>query len=408
MQKSLRIISAFLIVLLCFVRVNASEDINLDLKSEKYILYNLKDDSVLLAKDENNETSVASLVKIMSVIVSIENNKDFDSKITITQNMISDIASDVYKVGLKKGNKVTYDDLLYGSIIASGADAVQSLAIYSCGSIDNAVKLMNEKAKELGLKHTHFTNVVGLYGEENYSSAYDMAQILKYALKNEKFKKVFTTKEYTMSYDKKKKLTSTLVRFNKSAKQDISFMTGSKTGHIKAAGYCLASTATINDIDYLLITLNAFNDSTAHIKDSIKIYKYFGDNYGYKTVFEEGKDIITLRVTTAEKDEYVVKTPYKKEMYLKNDFDPEKVEFKYEGKKELSSLNRKGSKIGSVTVTYEGKELDKFDCILGESIIFSLDKYLANYKYQILLFIFVVCTGVVGLMVRRKIKNKAI
>ena len=406
MQKSLKIISIFLIVFLCFIKVYATENVDLDLKSEKYILYNLKDDSVLLAKDENNETSVASLVKIMSVIVSIENNKDFDSKITITDKMISGIASDVYKVGLKKGTKVTYDDLLYGSIIASGADSVQALAIYSCGSLDNALKLMNAKAKELGLEHTNFTNVVGLYGEKNYSTASDMAQILKYALKNERFKKVFTTKEYTMSYDKKKNIKSTLTWFNKSAKQDVSFITGSKTGHIKAAGYCLASTATINDIDYLLITLNAYNDSTAHIKDSIKIYKYFGDNYGYKTIFNEGDEVIKLKLLNAEKDEYIVKTPYKKEMYVKNDFDVEKVKLNYEGKKELSSLNRKGSKIGKVTVTYEDKELDSFDCILNESVVFSLDKYLANYKFYIVLFIFVVCTAVVGLMVRIKIKKQ--
>ncbi len=404
MRKSLKISSIILIIFLCFIRVHAAEMPNLNLKSEKYILYNLKDDSVLFSKDENNETSVASLVKIMSVIVSIENNKDFESKITITQDMISGIASDVFKVGLKKGTKVTYDDLLYGSLMASGADSVQALAIYSCGSLSNAIKLMNEKAKELGLKHTHFTNVVGLYNKDNYSSAYDMAQILKYALKNEIFKRVFTSTSYTMSYDKKKTLRSTMTNYNNKYKQNISYITGTKTGHIKAAGYCLASTATINDIDYLLITLNAFNDSTAHIKDSASIYKYFGDNYSYKTIFEKGQKIITLKVTTAEKDEYVVKAPYTKEKYVKNDFDESKVKFFYEGKKELTSLNKKGSKIGHVIVLYDNEEIDRFDCTLDETIEFSLDKYLANYKYQILLFIFVVCTTFVALMVRRKFK----
>ncbi len=404
MQRSLKIVSSLLLItLLFFVRVNA-EEINLDLKSERYILYNMKDDSVLYSKGENEEVSVASLTKIMSVIVSIENNKDFESKITITQDMISGIASDVFKVGLKKGTKVTYDDLLYGSLMASGADSVQALAIYSCGSLSNAIKLMNEKAKELGLKHTHFTNVVGLYNKDNYSSAYDMAQILKYALKNDKFKEVFTTQKYTMSYNKKKVLNSTIIGFNKKAKEDISFITGSKTGHVKAAGYCLASTATINDIDYLLITLNAFKDSTAHIKDSIKIYKYFGDNYGYKTIFSEGDELLSLPTVNAEQEEYVIKAPYTKELYLRNDFDKEKVEFSYDGKKELTSLNRKGHKIGTMKVMYGDEELDSFDVMLNENITFSLDKYLANYKYYIIGAIFIICVVVVGLMVQGRIK----
>ena len=162
MQRSLKIISSiFLITILFFIKVNAEEI--LDLKSERYILYNMKDNSVLYSKGENEEVSVASLAKIMSVIVSIENNKDFDSKIKITKDMIGGIASDVYKVGLKKDNSVTYDDLLYGSILASGADAVQALSIYSCGSVEKTVELMNKKVAELGLKHTHFTNVIGLY-----------------------------------------------------------------------------------------------------------------------------------------------------------------------------------------------------------------------------------------------------
>jgi len=403
MIKNLKIFSLFIILFL-FMGIVKAEEINLDLKSERYILYNLNDDKVILAKNENDEVSVASLVKIMSVIVSIENNKDFDSKITITNDMISGIATDVYKVGLKKGNKVTYDDLLYGSILASGADAVQALAIYSCGSLDNAVKLMNEKAKELNLEHTNFTNVVGLYNEKNYSSASDMATILKYALQNEKFKKVFTTQKYTMSYNKKKVLTSTIIKFNEKAKENISFITGSKTGHIKAAGYCLASTATVNNIDYLLITLNAFNDPTAHIKDSIKIYNYFGDNYSYKTIITEGDEIIKIPMINAEKDEYIVTAPYTKELYLKNDVDVDKIEYEYEGKKELNSLYRRGDIIGKVKIKYNDEELDSFDVVLKENVIFSLDKYLANYKFFIIGFVFVVCTGFVILMVERKIK----
>ncbi len=407
MQKSLKIISILLAFFMFFGVIKADE-INLDLKSERYVLYNLRDDSVLLEKDADEKVSVASLVKIMTAIVSIENNKDFDSKITITQDMIKGIASDVSKVGLKKGTKVTYDDLLYGTLIASGADTAQALSIYSCGSLENAVKFMNDKAKELGLENTHFTNVIGLYDVNNYSSANDMAIILKYALKNERFKKAFTTQKYTMSYDKKKVLKSTLLGFNKKAKENVSFITGSKTGHIKAAGYCLASTATIKDVDYLLITLNAFKDSTAHIKDSIKIYNYFGNNYSYQTIFNEGDEITKIRVIDSIQEEYIVKAPYTKEVYYKNGLDVSKIEFIYDGKETLTTLNRKDSKIGVVKVMYGEEELDSFDVILDENIIFSLDKYLANYKYYIIAFVFIVCVSIVGIMVHYKLKNQEV
>ena len=91
-------------------------------------------------------------------------------------------------------------------------------------------------------------------------------------------------------------------------------------------------------------------------------------------------------------------------MYLKNDFDETKLRFSYNGKKSLSSLNRKGSVIGHVVVTYDSKIIDEFDVKLEEVIVFSLDKYLANYKYFILAFVFVVCIGFVSITVYKRIK----
>ena len=192
MIKKIRISKIFLSIFLFISIVNA-EELDLNLKSERYILYNLDNDSIIVEKDAYSKTNVASLTKIMSTIVSIENAKDYNSDITITSDMISGIAADVAKVGLKKGQKVKYDDLIAGSLISSGADAIQALSIYSNGTLKNTIGLMNTKVSELGLKNSNFTNVVGLYDKYNYSSAYDMAQILKYALKNDRFKKIFTS-----------------------------------------------------------------------------------------------------------------------------------------------------------------------------------------------------------------------
>ena len=230
MQKN---ISKILIFFLLFFDIIFASEI--DLVSEKYILYNLNDDTVLTLKDEKEQTSIASLTKIMTVIVAIENIENYNSKVTITSNMINDIAWDVATAGFKVGETLTYNDLLYGAILPSGADAVNALAISISGDKDKFVKLMNDKVKDLKLKNTHFSNVIGLYSENNYSSAYDMAQILKYALKNKKFKEVFESRSYTFSNGKK--VRSTIEKYNQNSNSNISYITGSKTGYIRKAGY---------------------------------------------------------------------------------------------------------------------------------------------------------------------------
>ena len=283
---------SILLVFLSFISIVCASEVNL--KSEKFILYNMNDSTVLMSQDENTRTSIASLTKIMTVIVSIENIKNYDKKVTITSKMLNGIDWDVAVAGFKVGEKLTYNDLLYGAILPSGADAVKSLAVSISGSEDNFVKLMNKKVKELGLKNTHFTNVVGLYDENNYSSAYDMAQILIYSLKNPKFKEVFSAKKYTYSNGKKAK--STIEHYNEKSKLNISYITGAKTGYIKKAGQCLATTATLSDVNYLLVTLNAFSDVTGtHIKDHVKTYTYFDNNYGYKDIVNNDDIIVKLK-----------------------------------------------------------------------------------------------------------------
>ena len=199
-----RISKILISIVLLFEVVYAS---NVDLVSEKYILYNLTEDKVMMEKDANVKADIASLTKIMTIIVSIENIKDYNEKVTITNDMLKDIAWDVSVAGFKKGEVLTYNDLLYGAMLPSGADACNALAISTAGSLENFVKLMNEKVKELGLKNTSFANVVGLYDENNYSSANDVAQILMYSLKNKKFKEVFEAKSYVLSNGKELKST---------------------------------------------------------------------------------------------------------------------------------------------------------------------------------------------------------
>ena len=363
---------------------------NLDLISDKYILYNLNDNKILMQKNENEETQIASLTKIMTIIVAIENITDFDEKVTITKDMVNNIEWDVAKIGLKSGDIVTYNDLLYGAMLPSAADCVNALAISISANYKDFIELMNNKVKELKLKHTHFENVVGLYSKDNYSSAYDVAEILKYSLKNQKFKQIFEAKEYVLTNGKK--INSTLKTYNKKVGEDISYITGAKTGYIKLAGNCLASTATIDNVNYLLVTLNAYsNKKSPHILDATSTYKYFSNNYSYKYILKKNDVVVNLKTKYAKEKNIDIHSSQEYKYYLKNDFNKESIKYEYDGIKEISYFTKKGTKLGKVKIKLNNEILETFELIYNENLTFSIASFLwINKAYVIAIILFII------------------
>lgn len=363
---------------------------NLDLISDKYILYNLNDNKILMQKNENEETQIASLTKIMTIIVAIENITDFDEKVTITKDMVNNIEWDVAKIRLKSGDIVTYNDLLYGAMLPSAADCVNALAISISGNYKDFIELMNNKVKELKLKHTHFENVVGLYSKDNYSSAYDVAEILKYSLKNKKFKQIFEAKEYVLTNGKK--INSTLKTYNKKVGEDISYITGAKTGYIKLAGNCLASTATIDNVNYLLVTLNAYsNKKSPHILDATSTYKYFSNNYSYKYILKKNDVVVNLKTKYAKEKNIDIHSSQEYKYYLKNDFNKESIKYEYDGIKEISYFTKKGTKLGKVKIKLNDEILETFELIYNENLTFSIASFLwINKAYVIAIILFII------------------
>lgn len=399
-----RIISFFIFFFIGIYFISATE---LDLYSERYILYNMNDNRVIDELKSHEEVSMASLTKIMTVILAIENETNYDKKVIIKSEMIDDIAWDVAVAGFKAGDVVTFNDLLYGAMLPSGADAVQALAHVVSGNREDFVKLMNNKVLELGLENTHFENVVGLYSKDNYSSAYDMAQILIYALKNEKFKEVFTTREYTFSNGKK--TMSTISHYNKNSNIDVSFITGSKTGYISDAGYCLASTATLNGVDYLLVTLNAFDDVSApHIKDANKAYTYYDKNYKYMNIVSKDDVIVKLKTIYAKEEEISIPAQYESEYYLKKSFDKKDLVYEYDGLNEVSYFTAKGTLLGNVKIKYNDEVLDEFELYYNEVLSFSLLSFLWINKLYVVIGIVVLffLLFVIGACVKRKRRKR--
>lgn len=367
------------------------------ISSKNTIIYDLNDKKILYENNSKDKASIASLTKIATTILAIENIKDLNKKVTITNKILSTVSWEASKAGLKNGDVLTYNDLLYASMLPSGADATNAIAITSSGSIDNYVSKMNDLASKLGMKSTHFNNVTGLDDKNHYSSANDVRILLEYALKNETFRKVFTTKKYTMSNGKV--LKSTLYKYGNNNN-----ILGSKTGFTYDAGYCLSSLSTINGHEMIIIVLKAdkINNTYYNIVDSIKLINFMKNNYKDQILINKNKEIKKLKVNLSKIDTYKIYSKHVVKKYLPSDYDKKKFKIKYSGLDELSFMNNKNDKIGNIKYYYDNKLLLEEDVILNTDIDMSIKKVIFKY-YYVLIGIFLI---IVLMIIRIKNKKK--
>ncbi len=284
--------------------------LDIEIESENAIVYDITEQNVIYEKDSKEKVSVASLTKIATAIVAIEGTSNLDEELKINFKMLSGIPWDASVLGLKMNDVVTVRDLLYGTILSSGADCAQALAIAASNSIDAHVTKMNALSKKLKLKNTHFTNVTGLDDAFHKSSAYDLIKLLEYALKNETFKEIFTTKNYTLKNGKEAK--TTLYYYNSYLNLDLNRILGSKTGFTSDAGLCLGTYFNSHGHDLISIVLGApINKKEAkNIVDTMNLIIHTDG------VLEELQDKID------EKNEYVKRVQEeRKEIKKAKDFE---------------------------------------------------------------------------------------
>ena len=254
-----------------------------EIKSEHAILINLKTGKIICKKNCDAKTYPASLTKIMTSILAIENIPDLNEKIAVPENIYNKLQSeDASMAGFLPNENVKAIDLLYGTMLPSGAEAAESLAIHVSGSEDKFVQLMNKKAKDLGMTNTNFTNAIGLHNSNHYTTADDLAKLLRYALKNDTFKEVFTASKYSTSKTDKHPngitFSSTMFKSMNTAEFSGGKIIGGKTGYTDEAGLCLASLADKNGKEYILITTGApGNHETEQydITDALYIYNNY-------------------------------------------------------------------------------------------------------------------------------------
>ena len=251
--------------------------------STNAILIDLQSFTIVGEKNSDDKIYPASLTKIMTLLVAVENMQSLTQTATVTKHTVDYCYTEgASAVGFSANETVTMEDLLYGTILPSGADATMTLAECISGSEEAFVRLMNTKAAELKLVNTHFVNTSGLHHPDHYSSAHDIALILKAAMQNEICFKVLTTSHYVTSQTTQHPngipLYSIVHSRVSSVKSSNFEIVGGKTGFTPEAGQCLATFAITEDNrEFIFVSANA-TDKLIPVNDA----KYAYTNYTAK------------------------------------------------------------------------------------------------------------------------------
>ena len=290
---------------------------------------------VLYQKDSNSERLIASITKIMTCIVVLENS-NLDDIVKVGEEVLKMYGTNIY---IEVGEEMSVKDLLYGMMLRSGNDAALVLAIHTSGSEEAFVNLMNKKAKEIGMNNTTFNNPHGLDEEtKNISTAYDMALLSRYAYKNKKYREIISTKKYTT----KSNLKSYTWYNRMSLLNKYSKCIGGKNGYTPRAGKTLVSLAKQDNFTITIVTLDDDNIYSNHERL-------------YEEMFKKYKNYIII-----DKNNYNINNPFiKKNLYIKKSFTYPLEE------KELDYINsylriyniNKDNEVGSISVRLNNKEI---------------------------------------------------
>jgi len=254
------------------------KDTNFNMYSNHALLINLTTGEIMFEHHADTRIYPASLTKIMTVLIGLE-QAEHDTMIVqadFTRLMLDNASV----TGFEYGEERTLMDVLHGAMLPSGADATATIAYNIAGSYEAFVMLMNERARALGMYHTNFTNTSGLHDENQYTTAYDMAILLRHALANPRFREIFTARLYpfTTAFGEQRVMHSTLFANLWTTEFAGGEIIGGRTGFTNEAGRCLASLATNGTDEFILITLGAdpyAANQSAHIFDALTIYEYF-------------------------------------------------------------------------------------------------------------------------------------
>lgn len=330
---------------------------SISVSARNAILIEQESGRVLFEKGAHEQRRIASITKIMTAIIAIESDK-LDEMVTVSERAFGTEGSSLY---LQKNEKIKLEDLVYGLMLRSGNDAAIAIAEHVGGSLEGFVFLMNEKAKELGMSNTHFTNPHGLDdSKDHYSTAYDMAILTRYAMENEQYQKIAGTKVHRAP-NPAEKWDRVWKNKNRLLTGKYEYTTGGKTGYTKLAKRTLVSTASKGELDLISVTLNAPDDWNDHIRM-------------YETAF---KNYTIVKVISKGKIKNVDDKFYKGKIYFSQDFfypvtkdekDLFQVEYKLSNPEKMERKNGQlPETVGTAYVYFDNKPLREIPIYIDQN-----------------------------------------
>lgn len=366
---SILISASLMIISIQGISVNA-----LDVSAKACIMIESTTGNIIYEKDSHESLPMASTTKIMTTILSLESG-NLDTPFIVDSNAIKVEGS---SMGLLEGDTVTKRALCYGMMLPSGNDSANATAVKVGGSIENFASMMNSKAKEIGMNNTLFVTPSGLDEGEHHSTAYDMALLTRYALKNPDFRKICGSLSAQVEfgnppYNRWLKNTNKLLNMYDG-------VIGVKTGFTDDAGRCLVSACERNGITLIVVTLNAPNDWNDHIS----LY-----DYGFNQVafYSPEDECFTVNVVGGTKD--TIKLERSQEILLPK---VSGCNTEYQSKVYLNNFEYapivKGESLGYIEYSYNGEVVATSDLVSNESIPQKSTPIELSLKEKILKFIY--------------------
>lgn len=330
--------------------------------SRRYIVYDRISKSMIIGKNEDVKSAMASTTKIMTTIVILE-KADLNEKVTVSAKAGGTGGS---RLGLKRGDKASVRDLLYGLMLRSGNDAAVALAEHVGGSVKGFAELMNEKAIELGLTNTHFVTPHGLDDANHYTTALELAKLTDYAMDNETFAKIVGTKSTTIYINNQ----SRQINNTNELLGVLNGVVGVKTGFTNNAGRCLVTETKRNNMDIITIVLGA-DTKKDRTKDSVNLIEYTFSKYKMYNLEEQIVKEFNKWKNINEKRILIIKGKTSNPKLALGAIekatipicDNDKIEYSINALTEVEAPVEQWNVMGTLTVKLNGEILENIDIV---------------------------------------------
>lgn len=392
----------------------AAYNTSVELDSEIYLLVSKDSETVVFSQNPDEKASPASLVKIVTAILTVENCKNLDEKTTVTSTAIRPLDNTGSTMaGLVVGEEISIRDLLYCLMLKSANDAANVLAEYTSGSIDEFVKKMNKFASDLGCTNTHFMNPHGLDDEQQYTTANDMVKIARYMLNIPTLTEIANTVYYTVqptnkTSEERDLITSVDIINSYRGLYYYEYASGIKTGYTSKAGRSVVTTATKNGYTYIAVAMKApnidkdgdgYNDNTA-LLDCKKMFQWAFKNMKLATVADTSTYVCELPVKlSADADHIRVVPAQKVNALVPSGVDESSVNFVPDLPESINAPVKKGDKVGHAKIMYADSVVAEVDLVSGDDVSVNALMFILNILKTIFtspIFLTILAVAAVG------------